>query len=67
MLPPTPASDEVVDEVRALRHEHAAAHGFDLERIFSDLKAKEDAAGVPTVTLTPRPRRAPAGQAPEVH
>ena len=49
--------DEVVEEVRAARRAHAAAHGHDLRRIVADLKRKQDAAGRPAVTLEPRPPR----------
>lgn len=37
--------DEIVEEVRRAREEHAAAHGHDLRRIFQDLKRKQDASG----------------------
>jgi hypothetical protein len=54
--------DEIVEEVREARRAHAAAHGHDLRQIFADLKSKEEASGLPVVTLQPRParnRRAP--------
>lgn len=33
--------DPIVEELRAVREEHAARHGHDLRRIYSDLKKKE--------------------------
>jgi hypothetical protein len=58
-------SDEIVEEVRRARHAHAAAHGFDLRRIFDDLKKRERESGEPVVSLEPRrvgPRRGAAGR-----
>lgn len=49
-----PASDEIVEEVRAARRAHAEAHGFDLQRIFEDLKRRERESGEPVVSLAPK-------------
>lgn len=46
-------NDEIVEEVRRARREHAAAHGHDLRRIFRDLKKKQDESGRDVVTLDP--------------
>lgn len=34
-------SDSIIEEVRRIRERHAASMDYDLERIYSDLKAKE--------------------------
>ncbi len=46
--------DEIVDEVRAARRAHAEAYGFDLRRIYEDLKRKEQSGGRHVVSLSPR-------------
>jgi hypothetical protein len=52
-------NDEIVEEVRKVRREHAAAHGHDLRRIFQDLKKKQDESGRDVVTLdSDQPRNA---------
>jgi hypothetical protein len=48
------SNDEIVEEVRAARATHAAAHGNDLTRIFADLKAKQDLSGRPVASFPPR-------------
>jgi hypothetical protein len=56
--------DPIVEEVRRVRGEHAAAHGFDLRRIYDDLKSKEAVSGREVIVLPPkpvRPRRRLAG------
>jgi len=35
------ATDEIIEEIHAIRREHAASLGFDLERILADLKKSE--------------------------
>ena len=34
-------TDSIIDEVRALRQQHAASFGFDLDRIYADLQARQ--------------------------
>jgi hypothetical protein len=46
--------DPIVEEVRKTREEHAAKHGYDLERIFADLKEQEKKSGREYVTLPPK-------------
>lgn len=49
--------DEIVEEVRRVRQAHAAAHDYDLRRIFDDLKRKEEASGREIVSFPPKPAR----------
>jgi len=37
--------DPIVAEVRAVRDNHASKYGYDLSRIFRDLKARQEASG----------------------
>ena len=34
-------SDSIVQEIRNIREQHAASLGYDLDRIFADLKARQ--------------------------
>lgn len=34
-------TDSIIDEVRAIREQHAASFGFDLDRIYADLQARQ--------------------------
>ena len=47
-------SDPIVDEVRRIRHAHAARFNFDLHAICEDLRKKEKTCGHPVVTLPPK-------------
>lgn len=49
--------DEIVEEVRRVRHEHAAKFGNDLAAIFADMREKtkkEEESGRKVVSLPPR-------------
>jgi hypothetical protein len=35
-------TDSIIQEVRAIREQHAASLDYDLDRIFADLKAKQE-------------------------
>ena len=49
--------DEVVEEVRAVREAYAAQFDYNLQRIFEDLKKKEEADPAPRADLKPlKPR-----------
>ncbi len=48
-------NDPIVAEVRKVREAHAAEHDYDLEAIYRDLKAKEQASGRQFVRYPPRP------------
>lgn len=49
--------DEIVEEIRKVRREHAAAHGFNLRRIAEDIRLRQQASGRRVVTLPPKPAR----------
>lgn len=54
----TPASrkpaDEIVEEVRRIRHEYAREHDYDLDAIFEDLK-NVDRGDREVVSFSPKP------------
>ena len=41
----TMRTDPIIDELRAVRDEHAARCGYDIEAIFRDIRARENASG----------------------
>ncbi len=56
----TTSRDEIVEEIHAWRESYAAQFGYDLDRIFEDLKAKEarnEATRAKLKPLEPHPRR----------
>ena len=55
----TMQTDPIIDELRAVRDEHAAKCGHDIEAIFRDIQAKEDASGREYVS---RPARRTQGR-----
>jgi hypothetical protein len=54
-------TDRILDEVRATREQHAASLGFDLDRIFADLQARQNKHAAEGWTII----RAPATPPPE--
>jgi hypothetical protein len=46
--------DPIVAEIRKYRNQHAAQHGYDLRRIYRDLKAKEGRFGHKLATRKPK-------------
>lgn len=50
-------TDPIIDELRAVRDEHAARCGYDIEAIFRDIRAREEASGREYVSR-PAPRTA---------
>jgi len=48
-------NDPIVAEVRAARDKHAAKFGYDLEKIFRDTKARQEASGREYMRYPPRP------------
>jgi hypothetical protein len=48
--------DEIVEEVRRAREAHASQFDYDLERMFKDLKKKEELDPAPRAGLKPLKR-----------
>lgn len=46
--------DEIVEQVRKVREEHAAKFNYDLAAIFDDLKQQEGRDGRKTISLPPK-------------
>jgi len=46
--------DEIVDEIRRHRDQHAASFDYDIERIVEDLQRREKESGVTPVARSPR-------------
>lgn len=46
--------DPIVEEVRAIRDEHAKKFDYDLRAIFDDLRQQQGAGGRAVVTLEPK-------------
>jgi len=46
--------DPIVEEVRRVRHEHAARFNYDLKAIYRDLKEQERASGLRYVRFEPK-------------
>ena len=47
-------TDPIIDELRAVRDEHAARCGYDVKEIFRDIRAKQQASGREYVRLPAR-------------
>ena len=52
-------TDSIIHEVRAIREQHAASFGFDLDRIFSDLKSSQNKHAAEGWTIIPAPASPP--------
>jgi hypothetical protein len=48
-------SDQIVEEVRRIREEHAAQFNYDIDAIFADFQRLQASSGQPRIS--PRPRR----------
>lgn len=46
--------DPIIAELRAVRDEHAARFNYDVEEIFRDIQAQQEASGREYVRLPPR-------------
>ena len=51
---PETLTDPITDELRAVRDEHAARFNYDVEEIFRDIQAQQEASGREYVRLPPR-------------
>ena len=51
---PETLTDPIIDELRAVRDEHAARFNYDVEAIFQDIQAQQEASGREYVRLPPR-------------
>ena len=47
-------TDPIIDELRAVRDEHAARFNYDVEAIFRDIQAQQEASGREYIRLPPR-------------
>jgi hypothetical protein len=52
-------TDSIIDEVRAIREQHAASLGFDLDRIFVDLQARQSKHEAEGWVVIPAPASPP--------
>ena len=46
--------DEIIEEIRRRRQDHAESLGYDLKRITKDLQRQEKASGVSVIERHPR-------------
>ena len=51
--PRRPWNDEILEQLYAYRAEYAARFDYDLQRVFADLKAKEESNPLPRADLKP--------------
>jgi hypothetical protein len=51
--------DPIVAEVRRVRDEIAASHGYDLRRIFEDARRRQHLSGHPVVSFIPEDKVEP--------
>ena len=52
-------TDSIIHEVRAIREQHAASFGFDLDLIFADLRARQNKHSAEGRTIIPVPDSPP--------
>ena len=59
--------DPIIDEIRRIRDEHAAALGYDIWSIFREIQERQKESGRTYVTLPPRkPTSLPVRETPSV-
>ena len=47
-------TDPIIDELRAVRDQHAARFNYDVEETFRDIQAQQEASGRKYIRLPPR-------------
>lgn len=52
-------SDSIIQEVRDIREQHAASMGYDLDRIYIDLKARQEKHAAEGWVIVPPPSSPP--------
>ncbi|HHW78690.1 MAG TPA: hypothetical protein GX399_16925 [Xanthomonadaceae bacterium] len=52
-------SDSIIQEVRNIREQHAASLGYDLDRIYADLKARQEKHATEGWVIVPPPSSLP--------
>ena len=52
-------SDSIIQEVRSIREQHAASMDYDLDRIFADLKARQEKHAIEGWVVVPPPSNPP--------
>ena len=52
-------TDRIINEVRAIREQHAASFDFDLDRIFTDLRERQNKHAAEGWTVIPAPASSP--------
>ncbi|MFO1430784.1 MAG: hypothetical protein U1F76_11680 [Candidatus Competibacteraceae bacterium] len=52
-------NDSIIQEVRDIREQHAASLGYDLDRIFADLKARQEKHAAAGWIVVPPPSSPP--------
>jgi len=49
--------DEIVDQVRQVREQHAAKFNYDLKGIVADARKRQKSSGHPVVSFAPKPKK----------
>jgi hypothetical protein len=52
-------TDSIIQEVRAIREQHAASMDYDLDKIFADLKTKQEKHAIEGWVVVPPPSHPP--------
>ncbi len=52
-------TDSIIREVRAIREQHAASLGYDIDRIYADLKARQNKHATEGWVVIPVPASSP--------